>query len=66
MLPPNVCHNLACLESKIDHACNYTEDALAYRMICETYTPYSGDDDIYALHKYGKLTIEKLKSSRLS
>ena len=43
----------------------YLEQTLAYRINWEINTPYAGDSGIL-LSINGKLTIEKLKSSRLS
>ena len=44
---------------------SYVEQALAYRISWEMYTPYVGDSGML-LHIYGKLTMVKLKSSCLS
>jgi hypothetical protein len=44
---------------------SYVEQALAYRISWEMYTPYAGDSGML-LHIYEKLTMVKLKSSRLS
>jgi hypothetical protein len=43
----------------------YVEQALAYQIIWEIYTPYAGDSGML-LQVYGKLTMAKLKSIRLS
>jgi hypothetical protein len=43
---------------------SYVEQALAYWISWEMYTPYAGDDGML-LHIYGKFTMVKLKSSRL-
>jgi hypothetical protein len=43
----------------------HEEQALAYRISWETYTPYACDSGML-LQVYGKLTMAKLKSSRLT
>jgi hypothetical protein len=45
---------------------SYVEQALAYRISWEMYTPYTGDNGMLLHNIYGKLTMVKLKSSRLS
>jgi hypothetical protein len=44
---------------------SYEEQVLTYRICCERYTQYAGDSGML-LQVYGKLTMTKLKSSRLS
>jgi hypothetical protein len=44
---------------------SYAKHALAYRINWETYTPYAGESGML-LHRKGKLTIAKSKSSRFS
>jgi hypothetical protein len=44
---------------------SFTEHAREYRINSQIYTPIAGESGI-SLHRKGKLTIAKLKSSRLS
>ena len=57
----STCLSVACLDLKTD----YTQNKLLHIQSAARQTPNAGNDGIL-LHKYGKMTKEKLKSSRLS